>query len=205
MPVILPPLADPFDFVLQGEQLRSLALTQSVDGSGFPAPSLLGSALATTALGPLVPGDGDVLSMIGQDWSQGAPHESQALLRNMAGPTTMIAANAVISTPTGALIPWVRGGIVLPVFVQASQLWAVQGTTRDQVGAPLGFCRVVVLETGRIEESGMPVVGETTSDAGGNYSVPAPMNTAYQVIAYKPGSPDVAGITRADVVPDANG
>ena len=48
------------------------------------------------------------------------------------------------------------------------------------------------------------MVAETISDGSGNYSVEVPMNTAYQATGYKAGAPDVAGITRNDIVPVSN-
>ena len=81
----------------------------------------------------------------------------------------------------------------------------MQGVTVDEARVPLGNCRVVIFDVGQLAVTGSPVVAETMSDGSGNYSVAVPGPTALQAIAYKPGSPDVAGITRADVVPDANG
>jgi hypothetical protein len=79
------------------------------------------------------------------------------------------------------------------------------GVTKDGTGAALGGCRVVVFETGRIAKDGAPIIAETISDGSGNYSVEVPGNKAYQAIAYKPGSPDVAGVTRNDLVPMVGG
>ena len=59
MPVLLAPLADPFDFVMQGEQLRSLALTQGVDGPGFSAPFMTTTREAMMAVSVVVADDSD--------------------------------------------------------------------------------------------------------------------------------------------------
>ena len=79
--------------------------------------------------------------------------------------------------------------------------WMLTGTTRDSAGAALGACRVIVLEVGRLAVDGAPVVAETVSDGAGSYSVAVPTNTAYQVLAYKPGAPDVTGATLNTVTP----
>lgn len=111
--------------------------------------------------------------------------------------------NAAIATPAGALIKVTPMECLIARFVQSTTRWLLSGVTYDLASAPLAGCRVVVFETGRIAQTGCPVVAETISDGSGNYSVEVPLNTAYQAIAYLPGSPDVAGITRNDIVPIA--
>ncbi len=88
------------------------------------------------------------------------------------------------------------------VITESTQRFVMTGQTLDATGAALGGCRVVMLDTTRIAPGGdiNPVVAETISDGGGNYSISAPRPMTYQLIAYLPGSPDVAGITRNDVV-----
>jgi hypothetical protein len=108
--------------------------------------------------------------------------------------------NAGIATPCGAWI-WLDYTPLINPFEQATDRFVIAGITKDGTGSALGGCRVVALETGRLAVSGCPIVAETISDGGGNYSIEVPLNTAYELIAYKPGSPDVAGITRSDVVP----
>jgi hypothetical protein len=79
--------------------------------------------------------------------------------------------------------------------------WFLTGTTRNSAGVALGDCRVIVLEVGRIAVQGAPVVAETVSDGAGAYSVEVPLNTAYQVLAYKEGAPAVTGATLNTVTP----
>jgi hypothetical protein len=89
-------------------------------------------------------------------------------------------------------------------MVQSTQMFRFTGQTLDSTGAALGGCRVVLLATNRMAV-GAPdvVIAETISDGGGNYSIIAPLPVpSYQLIAYLPGSPDVAGITRNDVSPE---
>lgn len=84
---------------------------------------------------------------------------------------------------------------------QSYQVFALIGVTKDSTGAAIGSCRVVAFEAARISSDLVEAtIGETISDGSGNYSIPA-RRIAYQLTAYKPGSPDVAGITRNDVVP----
>lgn len=194
MPVILVQPYDPTDVLLQGEQLRSLAMTWPVGAFG---PLTLISPVAQTNL--LAGDDSHALGIMGFDWDTfGAPPETIRII------VTNYTVNAGIATPTGAWVPF-DGPIIFSAVPQSTQRWLVQGVTRDSSGVPLGDCRVVVIETGRVTVTDSPVVAETISNGSGVYSVPVPLNTSYQIIAYKPGSPDVAGITRADVIPDPNG
>lgn len=110
--------------------------------------------------------------------------------------------NSGISTPSGNLVVNER---VMRTFIQSNERWLLTGVTRDKDGNPLGGCRVVILETGRIVVGEAPVVQETISDGSGNYSIEVIGNTAYQATAYLPGAPDRAGITRNVIVPIANG
>lgn len=93
-----------------------------------------------------------------------------------------------------------RGGWRGPL---AQESCVISGTTIDSAGLPLGNCRVVVFEASKImfnaDVQGNPVVVETVSDSLGAYSVVVRGGRSYQLIAYKDGSPDVAGITRDDV------
>lgn len=65
---------------------------------------------------------------------------------------------------------------------------ALEGVSRDNVGAPLAGCRVDLCQGNIIKES-------IVSDAGGNYRFSNPGSGPFFIIAYKPGSPDVAGAT----------
>lgn len=76
---------------------------------------------------------------------------------------------------------------------RASSRWYLTGVTRDSGGTPLGDCRVIVFEVGRLAVTGAPVVAEAMSDGSGAYSIEVPQNTLYQVLAYKPGAPDLTG------------
>lgn len=94
----------------------------------------------------------------------------------------------------------VEGGMT-----ESTSQWIISGQALDSTGTALAGCTVYLLQTGKLVLSpdvfANPVLGITTSDAGGNYSFQVASSIAYQVIAYKPGGTDVAGITRNDVVP----
>lgn len=64
------------------------------------------------------------------------------------------------------------------------------GVTLDSSGAPLGGCTVMLFNTA----TGV-FVDSQTSDSAGNYKVTDPNNVACFIVAYLPGSPDVAGTT----------
>lgn len=93
--------------------------------------------------------------------------------------------------------------VVNATMVQGTQQFRLSGQTLDSTGAALGNCRVVLFDSSRVIAGGdiNPVVAETISDGSGNYSFIVPRPVDYQLIAYLPGSPDVAGITRDDVFP----
>lgn len=191
MPVLSPPFLDPTDLVLQGEQLRSVAVALVV----MP-PSLLALDPLPDSV-PMVADDEDVLSMIGAD-TTGTPGGLSPRL----SPAPFVSVNGVICTPCGAIIPLDR--LALWAYpTQATDRWFLTGVTRSGTGAALPGCRVLVLETGRLSVGQCPVITEGVSDGSGNYSLEVPSNQAYQVLAYLAGSPDVAGVTRSDVTPVA--
>ena len=78
----------------------------------------------------------------------------------------------------------------------------LSGTSRDSAGSPLASCTITVLrmETsppylGNIYSQAYIIEGTTTSDGSGNYTVNVSMGNLFQILFYKAGSPDVAGIT----------
>jgi hypothetical protein len=66
----------------------------------------------------------------------------------------------------------------------------ISGVTKDQNSAPLASCVVNLFLT-----STNTLVATTTSDGGGNYTLTfsAAITGPFYVVAYKAGSPDVAG------------
>lgn len=65
------------------------------------------------------------------------------------------------------------------------------GVSRDPSGTAIGSCTVVCLR--------MPdyaLLDSTISDASGNYALYPTASGPYQVLWYKSGSPDIAGISK---------
>lgn len=80
--------------------------------------------------------------------------------------------------------PWMRQPqpVVLPPLV-------IAGVTRDSAGAPLGNCSIDLFRT-----SNDALACSVQSDGSGNYvSNPVGLGEKFYAVAYKPGSPDVAG------------
>lgn len=93
----------------------------------------------------------------------------------------------------------------IELWVESSSRFVVSGRTLDKDGLTLGACSVVAMETGKVLPStnpnANPVVATTTSDSSGNYVVQVQKNVPHWLLAYKDGSPDVAGLTVDTVVP----
>src|SRR4051812_45632287 len=94
----------------------------------------------------------------------------------MPGPNMMLPAPRGI-VQTGAA----------PIF---SFPYDIIGVTYDSTGLALPGCKVQIYRTG--DDS---YVSETTSDSSGNYAIPAWNMFTHYLVAYLPGSPDVAGTT----------
>jgi len=194
MPILLATPQDPTDLVVAGDQMRLAAASDRVDAF-WP---LIDNPSGDVPQSPLqlIAGSGTQEYLPMQD---SATQPDRYWRSQEDG--TLIADNALIATPTGALIQVPIGRrLFIRDFIQSTNTFTVSGVTKDSTGVALGNCRVVVMETGRMQTDAVPIVAETVSDGAGNYSVPVPLNTAYQVISYKQGSPDVAGITRNDAV-----
>lgn len=178
MPVIRAIPADPTDLVLQGEQMRMAAFDQPALG--------MDSVIQ----------DEDAFLPMNSFIDQGG----MVVTRRTKDGALQMRANAGVSTPCGAWI-YLDYTSRLSRFVQGTERWTISGTTRDSAGVALGTCRVIALEIGRVAIGGAPVAGETISDGSGIYSVEVPMNTPYQMLAYKPGSPDVGGVSVTPLMP----
>lgn len=71
------------------------------------------------------------------------------------------------------------------------------GTTRDSAGAALGNCVVEGFVT-----STDVSIGKVTSDTAGYYELPSSAGAVnHYIVAYKSGSPDVAGTSKNNLVP----
>lgn len=215
MPIIRIPVNDPADLVMQGEQLRAASFLTSVSGWGL----LAGSADMMNTL-PFLLVEAEDEEATGMIANGLVPY---ARLRSIENGACM-SANCGIVTPTGAMI--YMDYSLISTFVEASVLWALTGVTRDYTTqTAIAGCEVDAHEVGRLAvaagssrtyystgnpnpiqfEGNQSLVGQTISDGSGNYTIRVGTNTAYQLVAYKAGSPDIAGITRQDVTPTAVG
>lgn len=73
---------------------------------------------------------------------------------------------------------------------------ALTGVTRDSTGAILAGCRVTL-------NQGNVIVAEATSDGSGGFTFSNPGSGPFFIVAYKAGSPDVAGTTVNTLLPAA--
>jgi hypothetical protein len=198
MPVIriVPP--DPTDLVLQGEQMRAAAMGSRIDAT-WPWINDPPEYLPLWPL-PMIAGEQSFAPMVGT-----YPVPPLEILRNPFD-GSFIANNALICTPCGASIQWTMGNHLMNAnYDEASNIFAISGVTRDSTGAVLASCDVRIEDMGQIGYGLTPYVGNTISDGSGNYSITVPFNTVYQVIAYKSGSPDVAGVSLRTVTPTHTG
>ena len=82
-------------------------------------------------------------------------------------------------------------------FANASEApVAITGVTRDGTGAALGNCVVDLFYT-----SNDTLRAQTTSDGSGNYRFAVGPGAKHYMVAYKPGSPDLAGTTVNTIEP----
>jgi hypothetical protein len=71
-----------------------------------------------------------------------------------------------------------------------TKTYTIAGVTRDSTGAALASCAVRLVRTA---DNSVAAVG--TSDGSGAYSLGASPAITHYAVAYKAGSPDVAGTT----------
>ncbi len=99
-------------------------------------------------------------------------------------------------------MPWTPTVFIRNVQLEGdTEQFILLGTTYDRLGTtPVPGCRVLILEAGALA-IGTPtvVIGETVSDGSGNYSIQVP-GRPVQVLVYLPGAPDLAGVSRNDVI-----
>ena len=80
--------------------------------------------------------------------------------------------------------------------VGGQQTKKIIGTTKDSGGTALGSCIVQGFVTATDA-----YVGAVTSDPGGYYELPTTNTGQHYLVAYKAGSPDVAGTSVNTIVP----
>jgi hypothetical protein len=111
--------------------------------------------------------------------------------------------NSGLRHPTNArrsMIPVRTDGLLKVPFRQPPR-YTISGVTKDSAGVALGAVSIEVYEiitgTPTGNEPKGRLVGQTVSDANGNYRVDvySAVGVTFQVDAYKSGAPDVAGTT----------
>ena len=91
--------------------------------------------------------------------------------------------------PSTASLSAVREFVQIPI-IDTDQDTRITGVTRDSSGNPLANCLYALLRTG---DNSVAALG--TSDANGNFVIYASSQFTHYIVAYKAGSPDVAGTT----------
>jgi hypothetical protein len=77
----------------------------------------------------------------------------------------------------------------------------ITGQTLDKNGSPVGGCLVRLFYTGQTDGKNNVLTApglwgcDVISDVNGNYVINIGPNRQFQLVAYLPGSPDVAGVT----------
>lgn len=93
--------------------------------------------------------------------------------------------------------------LVEGTMTETTNQWFITGQTLDSTSTALAGCTVYLMRADRVclspDVYGNPIIDMQVSDAGGNYSFQVSTPVDYQIMAYKPGGTDVAGITRKDV------
>lgn len=81
-------------------------------------------------------------------------------------------------------------GTVVFRMIGVSVNRAIIGVSRDSTGAILGNCNLHLFTS-----SADTITKITTSDASGNFRFDSPGSGPFYIVAYKAGSPDIAGTT----------
>lgn len=122
----------------------------------------------------------------------------------VASPTGGTSRRSVFASPRGVALGAALGGIGTAVTrvifrsrAQAATSIYLAGVTKDSAGAILGSCVVQLFRT-----TDDAIIAETTSDpVTGAYSFSPGVGGPFYVVAYKAGSPDVAGTTLNTLLP----
>lgn len=112
--------------------------------------------------------------------------------------------SGLLKVLTAANPPEVFGRVIQLLYPpqQNYQVFQLNGVTTDGVTlAAVPNARVIAYQSGwRYVDGGTKIIAETVSDGSGNFTMLL-RNIDYQLVAYKEGSPDLAGVTRQDVTP----
>jgi hypothetical protein len=229
MPVIRQLPSDPTDIVIQGEQIipPDSSLTQWFILAGEitfstlkskPIPeAMIGQSdwygIKPRTIGPMSFGQAGMIDML----NIGIPEVNspkidpiQKWLNNPLEPVITVPSKEVfrsglIKRITAPTISPTVGQHLMEFYTETTQKWLLSGTTYDSLNARLPGCRVVIMVSSKIKYNpdilSNPVIAETVSDANGDYSIQVTNPGPYQIIAYKAGGTDVAGVTVDTVIP----
>jgi hypothetical protein len=194
------PVSDlPIDLMLLGEVMRDAALAWPMTGAVGLTGATGNMALVASVNTP---------SSLMAGLSAFPPRASDVAMtfagRAIHAEMMAARANGGMCNSDGMTLPFTRTNTDLMTCYtpQSTGLWVLAIQTQDSTGAPLGNCRVVVLDVGRIAVGAPTVIAEMVSDGSGNANVSVPQNTDYMVLAYLPGSPDRAGVSVQTLSPD---
>ncbi len=122
----------------------------------------------------------------------GASQASFSVVVAVTGSTTTSAAGSV--TETADVNVAASGSVVTSTVgtVAVTATATISGVTKDSTSTPLGSCTLHLFLT-----SDDSKIATTTSDGGGNYilTFSSLITGPFYIVAYKVGSPDVAGTT----------
>ena len=192
---------------IQGGQVGMVPIgpTISVNPIINTTQNFLNSALPLDASGAWYPTPNESVLTVNQEypWSMvlrsDGPLAAPSALTN---PRAEIVNSGSLKTVRAANLPSNFGQKIYETW-QSYQVFTLTGTTTDGSGAPLGNCRVIAYQTGWQYVADAPVIiAETVSDGSGAFSLSL-RNIDYQLVAYKAGGTDVAGITKNNVTPVA--
>lgn len=164
-----------------------------------PVQKFLNSMLTLDATGTYAPAD-VVLGYQEVPWSRLVAGENGFSINLDAIPRREVVDSGLVKKLTYGTLAPVFGQKIYD-FTQSSQSFTLVGITKTGAGVALGDCRVIAYQSGwRYVQDAPVIIAETISDGSGNFTLNL-RNIDYQLVAYKEGSPDVAGVTRQDVVP----
>jgi hypothetical protein len=122
----------------------------------------------------------------------------------ITNPRREVEDSGLLKVMTAANPPEVFGRVIIPLRPDQVnyQVFTLNGVTTDAVTLlPVPNARVIAYQSGwRYVDGGTKIIAEMESDGSGNFTMLL-RNIDYQLVAYKVGSPDLAGVTRQDVTP----
>lgn len=126
----------------------------------------------------------------------------QPSIREGVGTTTIRAINGTASVFQPASTVYAIDGdedMFVKSTVMSGVSWLLSGVTKDSTGTILGSCKVELYYTA----TDLPISAQISDPTTGAFSFLIGPSNTYYLVAYKQGSPDVAGTTVNTLVPVA--